>query len=1370
MFKDISNTAFSRNTLISLWIVALSLPIAAQNAAISGDCKQGGTKATVSGLASSNYLQGIVPYCTVTVYLTGTTNLATIYSNVTGTPLTNPFTANSNGAWTFFTVINQGYDVVMSGGYSPNIYQAPVTLVGLFPSTQIITTAGNPAAPAFTVQLANSTVTNFQADPSITINPTSHTLATPSIVMGGPINDVRFYGAVADGVSDASLGIQEAINSCPLAQANLITGLVSNARVALGCEVRIPSSATGTSYSIQHVVWLTQRWNVSFTSSGSTVTVTPSGCVTGCSPGQGAATTIPGILPGVLFTVLAPSDSTYNQAAATVASGTGAGFTYTQTSSGTPTTGQVVVAHSVWLHGDGINNTYIVNSTGTNWWLAYDAGQYNGWFSGITSVGGGIINHTALQAEPATFVAGPGLKGTFVVRDSQFLNAPFYAIYTPEENGEGGSGWFNHVIENVLFSNNCGAVGLFQPNSNAGYNYHNRLWRNTCPAPFSTASPITNIAVTSGSPYNILTVTQANNYAGTSNITNVTFSGNVAIVTANNNYAAGDCGQFSNLAGTSAVTAMNSQRLCVISAGLSSTQFEVNWTSTGTFAQTTALFQATATLANIPSANAALAGNYIVTSATPTQWTAVTSQPTQTISSPSSGSSVDTTLLAVDFMDNSSNEVYRENDEEVHDLSTTASLPYYEISPNANLSSTAHCQVTIENERFGSEVSSPDAPPQDFITFGPLVPQPVAISGCSGNLLRDNYFQALFQGNPLSEVNAVVQNVALNGSTIEGNYFGTLPGGGFSGAIIADNWQRFDTGELSNALSYENYTDLDSAFRRKTSNLQGILFGYQTASGTWTAGGGNGWNPILADDPNRAVTNLLASAVLTSWTATNATVTQNLVGPDGQSTSGFTVTTTATGTLAGINSSFSATGPGYFNCSLYVKGISQNAVQILVSGSISYSSPSWFQQVSPTSWTRLNVPFYLSDNTPHTIEFYLRPNQNGIEGSVGASYPVCVSGNTPPSEGLNPPAALDYRNLVPDSAIKLGSAYWTVVSGSMPVVNAAAPSGGNAFVYTGTGSPSGTIYQKSSTISVTPGVTYTLSGCIGNTNGAGSPNPFWAVYNTSVTTQYAVMTEPGGSASCTGGSGRISTSFTIPGGVTQVVVIADTANTTVASGQSLIFSDPQLETGAIAHNYATNNLDDVTGNVPLTALPAQTANTVLGATSATTPSGISIPSCSGASNALTWTSGTGFGCNTISGITTPRIASGGCSGTATSSFTGMLFNLGSTGSTCAAAAGTPVNGITIPNGYSGTVSHLTVRCQTTGVNSSSGVFTIYDTAVGTSTNSATPVTVTYGTTTANAIVADSTHTYSPNAGDILSVRYTTQASETLANCSASFEY
>lgn len=56
----------------------------------------------------------------------------------------------------------------------------------------------------------------------------------------------------------------------------------------------------------------------------------------------------------------------------------------------------------------------------------------------------------------------------------------------------------------------------------------------------------------------------------------------------------------------------------------------------------------------------------------------------------------------------------------------------------------------------------------------------------------------------------------------------------------------------------------------------------------------------------------------------------------------------------------------------------------------------------------------------------------------------------------------------------------------------------------------------------------------------------------------------------------------------------------------------------------------VTGNLPNSNLATQTANTVLGALTATTPSGLAVPSCSTATSALTWTTGAGFGCNSIS--------------------------------------------------------------------------------------------------------------------------------------------
>ena len=113
-------------------VLILSAAAFGQNAALPAQyCVQGATQAVVSGLNSANYLQGVIPSCTVTVYLTGTTTLATIYSNATGTVQNNPFTASPTGQFLIYAAEGQGYNVVLSGGVSPNVYTSPVSLTGL---------------------------------------------------------------------------------------------------------------------------------------------------------------------------------------------------------------------------------------------------------------------------------------------------------------------------------------------------------------------------------------------------------------------------------------------------------------------------------------------------------------------------------------------------------------------------------------------------------------------------------------------------------------------------------------------------------------------------------------------------------------------------------------------------------------------------------------------------------------------------------------------------------------------------------------------------------------------------------------------------------------------------------------------------------------------------------------------------------------------------------------------------------------------------------------------------------------------------------------------------------------------------------------
>ena len=121
-----------------LWLLSvacLGVSSEAQTVGPIGDyCNLGATKAVVSNLPSSNYLQGVSPTCTVQVFLTGTTTQATLYANGSLTPLANPFLAATSGQYLFYASLASCYDIVLSGGTSPNTYPSPVTLTGRCPS------------------------------------------------------------------------------------------------------------------------------------------------------------------------------------------------------------------------------------------------------------------------------------------------------------------------------------------------------------------------------------------------------------------------------------------------------------------------------------------------------------------------------------------------------------------------------------------------------------------------------------------------------------------------------------------------------------------------------------------------------------------------------------------------------------------------------------------------------------------------------------------------------------------------------------------------------------------------------------------------------------------------------------------------------------------------------------------------------------------------------------------------------------------------------------------------------------------------------------------------------------------------------------
>lgn len=84
-------------------------------------CQAGGQKVVLQGLQSITQVQASYPQCQVTVYFSGTTTKAIIYSDNTISPgvLTNPYVANIDGSFGFYADTVNIYDVTISGAGLP---------------------------------------------------------------------------------------------------------------------------------------------------------------------------------------------------------------------------------------------------------------------------------------------------------------------------------------------------------------------------------------------------------------------------------------------------------------------------------------------------------------------------------------------------------------------------------------------------------------------------------------------------------------------------------------------------------------------------------------------------------------------------------------------------------------------------------------------------------------------------------------------------------------------------------------------------------------------------------------------------------------------------------------------------------------------------------------------------------------------------------------------------------------------------------------------------------------------------------------------------------------------------------------------------
>lgn len=119
---------------LAILLAVLGSPVAAQTyEKIQLFCEKGGESVVTDGRSSTTKVQRSYPSCTATIYDTGTTNLASIASNSSGTPKSNPFTADSDGYISFYA-LDGVYDVKMSGGG----LLTPVTRSGFW----IVTSSG----------------------------------------------------------------------------------------------------------------------------------------------------------------------------------------------------------------------------------------------------------------------------------------------------------------------------------------------------------------------------------------------------------------------------------------------------------------------------------------------------------------------------------------------------------------------------------------------------------------------------------------------------------------------------------------------------------------------------------------------------------------------------------------------------------------------------------------------------------------------------------------------------------------------------------------------------------------------------------------------------------------------------------------------------------------------------------------------------------------------------------------------------------------------------------------------------------------------------------------------------------------------------
>ncbi len=231
--------------MVLLGLLAVMVSMAWSRDRVGGWCEEGGKTVTVAGMISSasTLVQRSYPSCTVTVYVTGTATLATLYSDDSGTPLANPFTANLAGYW-YFYANNGRYDVTFSGGG----ITTPFTLgdFELFDPSGAVGISSLNALTATSQVFANDTnVTMTSAGVTHSLGWTgllavarggtgASSFTTDGVVLGGATLGSSAAGAAYQIFRVPSGGGSPAFGSIDLSSASAVTGTLALANGGLG--------------------------------------------------------------------------------------------------------------------------------------------------------------------------------------------------------------------------------------------------------------------------------------------------------------------------------------------------------------------------------------------------------------------------------------------------------------------------------------------------------------------------------------------------------------------------------------------------------------------------------------------------------------------------------------------------------------------------------------------------------------------------------------------------------------------------------------------------------------------------------------------------------------------------------------------------------------------------------------------------------------------------------------------------------------------------------------------------------------------------------------------------------------------------------